>query len=70
MTARVMNNYLIDRLNLGIGLQGFNYFTQERLAKLVAALQSFRPGVNFTNILHTFFVPKFCVKLFVLIFKV
>jgi hypothetical protein len=39
-----MNNYLIDKLNLVIGLQGFNYFTQDRLAKMVAELQSFRPG--------------------------
>ena len=54
MTARVMNNYLEDKLNLGIGLQGINYFTQERLSRLVAALQSFRPdGRGFDFHAHT-----------------
>ncbi len=51
MTARVMNDYLVDTLHLGIGLQGFNYFTQDRLANLVAALQSFRPG-KITDIIY------------------
>jgi hypothetical protein len=58
MTARVMNNYLIDKLNLGIGLQGFNYFTQDRLAKMVAELQSFRPGKQILTLVISINVTK------------
>ena len=54
MTARVMTNYLVDKLGLGIGLQGFNYFNQSRLTNFVAALQSFRPdGRGFDFHAHT-----------------
>ena len=41
MTARVMDDYLVDELQLGIGLKGMNYFTQDRLSGLVRAKECF-----------------------------
>ena len=41
MSARVMTDYLQDKLKLGVGLRGINYFTEERLTRFVRELQSF-----------------------------
>lgn len=41
-TARVLDAYLDDTPELGIGKHGYNYFTQERLSYYLSKVQSFK----------------------------